>query len=242
MDKQLQLKNITIGYPDTALVKGISTSLKKGNVCMLFGANGTGKTTLLKTIRNLIAPLNGSILLADKALSNISHHELAKLISVVSTDRNIAPGLRVADIISFGRIPYLNMFGNLSKEDKTIINKYVSRLQLSDLLDKPFSELSDGQQQRVLLCRALVQDTELILLDEPTTFLDVENRIRIFQLLQQIAKEENKMVLCSTHEIDLALEYTDDIWVIDKHQNFISGPIDSFSKEMILCHLFAIKR
>lgn len=238
MDKQLRLENIAIGYKGNTLVKDITVSLNKGNVCMLFGANGTGKTTLIRTIRNLINPVSGRVVLSGKPITNWSNHELAKRIAVVSTDRNLAPGLLVQDIISFGRIPYLKIFGVLSDEDNKIIDKYVSRLQLNELLQKPFVELSDGQQQRVMLCRALVQDTDLILLDEPTTFLDVQNRVRIFELVQQIAKEENKIILCSTHEIDLALQYADDVWVIDKHQKFIAAPGTSFSKEVIMCHLF----
>lgn len=237
-DKKLQINNLSIGYAQKPLVSNIETSLSEGKFCVLFGANGAGKSTLIKSLRGVLKPINGEVFLANNKVDIYSQLELARKIAVVTTDKKIAPGLRVWDVISFGRIPYQGAFSSFSKVDKEIIEKYISRLNIKDLVGNLFEELSDGQKQRVMFCRALVQDTDLILLDEPTAHLDVENRIKTFQLLREITNEEKKIVICSTHEIETGLSFADDVWIINKQQEFITQPSADTTKEIVYNQLF----
>lgn len=232
------MDSLSIGHKKP-IVSGINTNLNIGDFCVLLGANGTGKSTLLNTIRGTVPPQKGLVLLNDKMVTFIQEKELAKIISVVSTYTHFASELTAYDIISFGRTPYLGIFSKFSEKDKHTIAKYISKLEINSLVDKKFNKLSDGQRQRVMICRALVQDTPLILLDEPTAHLDVENRVKIFELLKQICSEEGKTVICSTHEIENGLTYSNKVWIIDKQGQFSAEPTSELNKKAVLHKLFS---
>jgi len=234
----INIESLHIGYKQP-VVSNINAKLNAGDFCVLLGANGTGKSTLLNTIRGTLTPKGGRVLLNNKSIISIQDKELATIISVVSTYTNFASELTVYDIISFGRTPYIGIFSRLSQTDKNIISKYISKLEIDSLVTNKFNQLSDGQKQRVMVCRALVQDTLLILLDEPTAHLDIENRIKIFELLQQICSEENKTVICSTHEIENALNFSNKVWMIDKKGQFEADLTSDKNKDSVLKKLFS---
>lgn len=233
----LKIENLTIGYSNP-LIDTINSSVNAGDFIVLFGANGAGKSTLFKTILQQIPALKGRLKLSEIDISNYSNLAISKKIAIVNTNKYFDLNLTVNDILALGRIPYLNIFGKLTKTDKEIISKYIKELDLQDLLNAYFYQLSDGQKQKVLIARALVQDTDLILLDEPTAHLDIKNRITIFELLQKIANKEQKAIICASHEIDIALKYASTVWIIDKHSNFLTDSTYKFNTDTVYCNLF----
>ncbi len=238
MDKViLALNNLSVGYQNT-IISEVNTNLYAGDFNILLGANGAGKSTLIKTITRQIEPLIGDVFLHEKSISQFSHAEIAKEISIVSTNNNFDASLTVKDVLNLGRIPYLNFFAKLKIEDNQIVDKYIKLLELEALIKMHFNQLSDGQKQKVLIARALIQDTPIIILDEPTAHLDVKNRMLIFSLLKEIATSEHKAVICATHEIDIALKYATNVWLIDKHQNFIEDKANKFNSDTVYCNLF----
>lgn len=238
MDKEvLKISNLDVGY-NSVLVNNINCSLYKGQFVSMFGANGTGKSTFIKTILQQIPIKKGSVFIENKRLKNYTNLEISKLISIVYANNNIDLNLTAKDVLCLGRIPYLNILGRITKLDEDIINKYIELLNISDLLEKYFHQLSDGQKQKILLARALIQDTPLIILDEPTSHLDIKNRIEIFKLLKNISKKENKSIVCVTHEIDIAIKYSDIIWYIDKGKKFNSKLNSNVNLQQIYDVLF----
>ena len=236
-NKVLDITNLSIGY-SLPIVREINCSVRKGEFVVLFGANGAGKSTFIKTILQQQARFTGEIKLNNSKLSSYSSLELAKEIAIVSTTTQFDLNLTVYDLLALGRIPYLNLFGKLNENDKKCIDKYITLLDLKHLLAQAFHTLSDGQKQKVLIARALIQDTPIIILDEPTAHLDVKNRMMIFKLLNEIATQQEKAIVCATHEIDFALKYCTSVWLIDKHQNFITDDASKFNTDTVYCNLF----
>lgn len=216
----LNTLNLTVGY-EKPIITNINCSLQKGDFITLFGSNGAGKSTLIKTLTRKITPINGEIKLEGKYLNNYASNELSKKIALVSTNNQFDLNLTVYDILALGRLPYLNLFGKLMEVDINFIDKYISLLNINELRSKYFHQLSDGQKQKILIARALIQNTPIIILDEPTTHLDIKNRVLIFKLLKEIAQSENKSIICATHELNTALDYCSKVWLIDKQNNFI---------------------
>lgn len=233
----LNIENLTIGYSNS-LIDNITCDVDAGDFIVLFGANGAGKSTLFKTILQQLPKIEGKLHLNQVDISNYSNQAISKKIAVVNTNKHFDLNLSVYDILALGRIPYLNIFGKLSKTDKNIIEQYVKELDIQDIIHSNFYQLSDGQKQKVLVARALIQDTDLIILDEPTAHLDIKNRITIFKLLQKIATQKQKAIICASHEIDIALKYTSKVWLIDKHRNFITDSSKKFNSDTVYCNLF----
>lgn len=233
----LNIENLTIGY-SSSLMDNITCDVYAGDFIVLFGANGAGKSTLFKTILQQLSKIEGKLHLNQVDISNYSNQAISKKIAVVNTNKHFDLNLSVYDILALGRIPYLNIFGKLSKTDKNIIKQYVKELDIQDIIHSNFYQLSDGQKQKVLVARALIQDTDLIILDEPTAHLDIKNRITIFKLLQKIATQKQKAIICASHEIDIALKYASKVWLIDKHRNFITDSSKKFNSDTVYCNLF----
>lgn len=233
----LNIENLTIGY-SSSLMDNITCDAYAGDFIVLFGANGAGKSTLFKTILQQLSKIEGKLHLNQVDISNYSNQAISKKIAVVNTNKHFDLNLSVYDILALGRIPYLNIFGKLSITDKNIIEQYVEELDIQDIIHSNFYQLSDGQKQKVLVARALIQDTDLIILDEPTAHLDIKNRITIFKLLQKIATQKQKAIICASHEIDIALKYASKVWLIDKHRNFITDSSKKFNSDTVYCNLF----
>lgn len=198
----LQVKDLNIGYQNEIL-SGLNFTINKGELIGLVGSNGVGKSTLLKTIIGSLKPLKGEISLDGKALQSISQQELSKLISIVLTDKLGGFNLTVFDIVAAGRIPYLNAFGQLNPSDIEIVNQSLETIGIKNLAEHYFDELSDGQKQKVLIAKSLAQQTPIILMDEPTAFLDFESRQQLFILLKQLVKDQQKTVIVSSHDLDV---------------------------------------
>jgi len=211
------------------VAKQINFELKKGELVGLVGGNGIGKSTLLRTLTNTQQPLAGTIHVNNQELTKINQLTLAKQLSVVLTENVSQTNLSVQELIALGRQPYTNWLGTLSATD---IEKTVSSLdviQIKEFAHKKCFELSDGQLQKVMLARALAQDTDLIILDEPTTHLDLYHKVYILKLLQRLAKETNKTILFSTHEINVALSMCDKLIVMKQEKTHFGTPQELIS-------------
>lgn len=220
----LKTNNLTIGYKHTkkgttAVQTNVNIRLEKGKLISLVGINGIGKSTLLRTLCGNQKPIEGEVILHDKSLADYSNSELSKIISVVLTERIPLSDLSVRELIQIGRTPYLNHYSSLSKEDLHWVEKAIALTEINDLTDKKIDQLSDGQLQRVLIARALAQNTPIIILDEPTNHLDLHHKVALFKLLQKLAYEEDKAILFSSHDMDLAIQLSDEIIVLKKDFN-----------------------
>ncbi|MBC8884318.1 ABC transporter ATP-binding protein [Flavobacterium piscinae] len=215
----LQTQNLSIGYTSKATTKTvaseISIQLEQGKLIGLVGANGIGKSTLLRTLTGIQKPLSGTVLLNDKPIESFEPLALAQQISVVLTEKLPPSNLTVYELIALGRQPYTNWLGKLTDEDKIQIDKAIVLTEIPHLIHQKHYEISDGQLQKVLIARALAQDTTLIVLDEPTTHLDLLHKVSLFKLLKKLTAETQKCILFSTHDIDLAIQLSDEMIVMD---------------------------
>ena len=226
----LELKNTTIGYK-TPLINRVNTSLALGEVCLLIGNNGVGKTTLIKSILNQIKVLDGDVLLNGKGTKNFSSKEMAEQIAVVFSKSQIPANYTLRDLISFGKYIHYPYYFELNDTDKKEVEQIIESLNLTQYRDFPLSQLSDGNLQKAFIGRALAQNSPMIILDEPTTHLDEENKIIILKLLRNLAKKQNKLILFSSHDWRLAKEFADKIWLINT-QKIDAG----ITEEILLLH------
>lgn len=223
-ENQLHIDNLNIGYKTTSVAKNIDFTLGEGQLCAIVGVNGIGKSTLLRTLASLQPKISGNITLNNIVLENYSSSDLAKKMSLVLTEPIASKNLTVQELIALGRQPYTNWLGTLTKEDKAQIEESISAFGLADLKQKKCHELSDGQLQKVIIARAMAQDTPIILLDEPTTHLDLHHKVQILKLLQQLAHQNKKTILFTSHEIDLAIQLCDKILILDGDKNPFGTP------------------
>lgn len=230
----LKTENLTIGYKTkkeaSVIASNIQIELHKGELIGLVGANGIGKSTLLRTLTNVQNALIGQVFINDKSLSNYSSEDLAKTMSLVLTDPIASKNLSVFELVALGRHPYTNWVGNLSPEDIDMINQAITLTNIEPLKHKKCYELSDGQLQKALIARALAQDTDLIILDEPTTHLDMYHKAYILKLLQKLVKDTGKTILFSSHEIDLAIQLCDKMIVMTPNEVVIDQPCNLISE------------
>lgn len=216
----LRTEQLAIGYQTkktkNSIASNINLELKQGELIGLVGANGIGKSTFLRTLTSIQQPISGQIEINDKALNDYSIEDLSKTMSIVLTEQLMSKNLTVFELIALGRQPYTNWLGNLSAADINIVNQALEQTHLSELKERKCFELSDGQLQKVMIARALAQDTDIIILDEPTTHLDMYHKAYILKLLQQLTKNTKKTILFSSHEIDLAIQLCDSMIVMSQ--------------------------
>jgi len=211
----LRVHNLGIGYPAKMLQSDISFDLKKGEVVGLIGRNGKGKSTLLKTIAGLLPALAGNIFLDGHNIKDLSNSSRATRVSIVLTQRTQLGGIDVRTLIQMGRYPYSGRYQFVSKDNFEITNNIIEKLELTHLAAKPLAQLSDGEQQKVMIARALAQQTPLILMDEPTAFLDFVAKREIFQLLRKIADEQKITLFFSSHDLEMIREFADRFITLD---------------------------
>ena len=211
----IQLEAFTLGYGQQILLDHVSANLDGGGLIALLGRNGSGKSTLLRATAGLGTIKSGRILLAGKDLAELRPEELARTVSFVTTEKVRIPNLKCRDVGALGRAPYTNWVGRLQPQDREIVAKSLALLDMSAYAERTMDQMSDGECQRIMIARALAQDTPIILLDEPTSFLDLPNRYELGILLQKLAHKQNKCILFSTHELDIALTLCDSIALID---------------------------
>lgn len=217
----IQLKNLQIGY-DKPLITNINTYLKQGDVCLIIGNNGIGKTTLIKTLLRQIPILSGEIFINNKNLKKLSLDDISKLISIVFSKAEIPNNYTTNDLISFGKFTHYNYYMKLSQKDNQEIENIIKKLNLENYKNHYLKTLSDGNFQKALIGRALAQNTPFIILDEPTNHLDEQNKISILKILRNMAKKMGKTILFSSHDWRLATKFSDKIWYI-KDKTLFSG-------------------
>lgn len=214
----LSAQHLSIGYHNKkqvdTIAKNINLAFAEGNLIALIGANGIGKSTLLRTLTGIQKPLEGEVKLNSKSITSYTAAALAQNLAVVLTETLPPSNLSVFELVALGRQPYTNWLGTLSPEDLEKVNTALKLTQIDHLAHKKHFEISDGQLQKVLIARALAQDTPLIVLDEPTTHLDLQHKVNLIRLLKKLAAETGKCILYSTHDLDLALQLSDEIVVM----------------------------
>ena len=230
----LSVSNLSIGYTtkkeNIVIAKNLNLNLETGKLIALIGENGIGKSTLLRTLSGIQKPLNGSVYLNDRNIKEFSQVDLAQNLSLVLTEKLPPSNLTVFELIALGRQPYTNWIGKLTNDDLEKVNEAIALIQIEHLSNKKYYEISDGQFQNVLVARALAQDTPLIILDEPSTHLDLFHKVSLFKLLKKLATESNKCILFSTHDIDLAIQLSDDMIVMTEDEVVQDQPCNLISK------------
>lgn len=213
MTPALAIDNLSIGYGSKVVARNLDLQLWRGEVTALLGRNGIGKSTLIKTVTGNIPPLSGSVCVEGKPLSAFRKNQLARLVSIVSTSDALTGGLRLSEYVGLGRTPYTGIMGTLSGDDKNRVEEAMDLVGISHKRDNFFAQLSDGERQKGMIARALAQNTPVIIMDEPFSFLDVASRIEILLILKDIARKEEKAILFSTHEVTQALRMADRVWL-----------------------------
>ncbi len=238
----IKIEQLSIGYQGKdaphIVANRIKTSLLSGELTCLLGANGAGKSTLLRTLSMSQPALKGNIYLKGHNIKEYSRSELASLISVVLTDRCEVEGMTVRELISLGRTPYTDFWGNLSEKDEAVIEQSISLVGIKNLAKRRLNTLSDGERQKAMIAKALVQETPIILLDEPTAFLDFPSRVEIMQLLRRLSHETDKSILLSTHDLELALQIADKIWLMERGKELITGTPEDLTINERLTNFF----
>lgn len=231
----LQLKNINIGY-NTPLIEGVETALHLGEVCLLIGNNGVGKTTLIKSILNQIPLLKGEIILNKKNIKNLSPKEIAEQIAVVFSKSQIPANYTIEDLIALGKYIHYPYYFELNQSDKQEVTGIIESLNLKQYQHLTLNKLSDGNLQKAFIGRAFAQNSPMIILDEPTTHLDEENKIIILKLLRDFAKKHKKLILFSSHDWRLAKEFADKIWYVKDKKLFAGITEDILANHPELTH------
>lgn len=216
-DYYFETKGLTVGYQGKPIIENINVGIEKGEILTLIGPNGAGKSTILKSIAGQLSAVAGTVFIGQMELSEIGQAELAKELAVVFTERLHAEMMTCEDVVAAGRYPYTGKFGVLSEKDYRVVEEAMTLVQVVDLRYRDFTKISDGQRQRVMLARAVAQEPDMILLDEPTSYLDVKYKLEFLSTLQQMAKQRHLSVIMSLHELDLAERISDKILCVGEH-------------------------
>lgn len=249
-DSMIQTRNLAIGYrlrqrefiawrkpshPASTVVAGsIDLDLAPGELVCLLGPNGSGKSTLMRTLAGVQQPLSGSVLLKGRDMAGLHPKETAKLLSLVLTDRVMTGNMSVYALVALGRYPYTGWMGTLSDADEDMVRRAIETTGTRAFAHRHIGDLSDGERQKVMIARAIAQDTPVILLDEPTAHLDLPNRLEIISLLKRLAREEGKAVVLSTHELDLALQASDRIWLMKRSGDRVCSIVTAIPESLVL--------
>ena len=241
----IQINDVTIGYLPGKRPRVVASNLNAatgyGELICLLGVNGTGKSTLLRSICGFQPCLSGDILLMGKPVDQMSEKSLSTILSVVLTERIAVPNATIHELVSYGRSPYTRLLGKLSETDQQIIEHSITECSIAHKRDELLSSLSDGEKQKAFIAKALAQDTPIIILDEPTAFLDLSARIEIIQLLRKVVSDSGKTVILSTHDLDLALQMADKLWLLQPGGPLITGSPEDLLIQNAFQRLFQSK-
>ena len=208
----ISLSQLSVGYSlSHPVISDINLELRSGQLACLIGENGIGKSTLLKTLTGFLPKLKGSLLLGNRDIESFSQRELARQVSIVLTQKPDVQNLTIEEIIGLGRSPYTGFFGRLRTEDRKVVDDAIATMGIEKLRGRMIQTLSDGERQKVMIAKALAQEAPVILLDEPTAFLDFPSKAETFQSLQRMAHERDKLILLSTHDLELAVRFADSL-------------------------------
>ena len=241
----IHIHDLSIGYRtknDTKLVAShIQARIYSGELTCLLGANGVGKSTLLRTLSAFQPKLEGEIAVLGRDVDSYSDKELSTTIGVVLTEKCDIRNMSVWELVEMGRSPYTGFWGRLGKEDKQVVEKSIALVRIENLASRMVHTLSDGERQKVMIAKALAQETPVIFLDEPTAFLDFPSKVEIMQLLHQLTRETGKTIFLSTHDLELALQIADKIWLMDRQHGITIGTPEDLALEGHLSGFFARK-
>ena len=230
---EIELKNLSIGYKErrgeATVISGIEASLCSGELTCLLGPNGAGKSTLLRTLCGFQPPLAGDVRVAGRNIMDYSERELSKIIGVVLTDRVILNNVTVRQVVEMGRSPYTGFWGRLGIEDCELVDEAMALVGITELQNKAMSSISDGERQKTMIAKALAQSTPVIVLDEPSAFLDYPSKADLMRLLAELARSKGKTIFQSTHDLDIALQTADKIWLLDRDKGLTIGTPDELS-------------
>lgn len=230
----IQFDKMSVGYSGKALIRDICIAIEKGEIVTLIGPNGAGKSTILKSITRQLKLIGGNVSIADRSLTGLSHRELSTQMAVVLTERMRPELMTCHDIVATGRYPYTGRLGILSREDEAKVEEAMTAVHAAELGNRDFNAISDGQKQRVLLARAICQEPDIIILDEPTSFLDIRHKLELLTILRKMTKEKQITVIMSLHEIDLAQKISDKIICVKgDHISKYGRPEEIFTEETI---------
>lgn len=229
----LELRDLYIGYAEDAnrhiVAEELNASLPKGTVACLVGANGVGKSTLMRTLSGFQPALRGEVRIEGRALEEYTPRELSEKIGVVLTERESVPELTVEEVVAIGRVPYTNFWGRLTAADRRAVDEAIALVSIEHLRHKKIGRVSDGERQKAMIAKALAQQTSVILLDEPTAFLDYGSKVAVMRLLRRLAHEEGKAILLSTHDLEIAFQTADEVWIL-QHDGLQTGTLDALEE------------
>lgn len=226
----IELKNLSTGYGRHTVSANLNATLQSGRLTCLLGPNGVGKSTLLRTLCGFQPPLEGRMELDGKDMALLSRKEMSRSIGVVLTERPDVTDMRASDMVALGRTPYTGFWGRLGTEDRNRVNEAMQLVGITHLAHRMIHTLSDGERQKVMIAKALAQQTPVILLDEPTAFLDFPSKVETMRLLHRLAHESGKTVFLSTHDLETAIQLSDDLWLLSA-DGLESGTADSLSAD-----------
>ena len=223
----ITLRSLSIGYlqknNQKVVAENITSTIRPGELTCLIGPNGVGKSTLLRTLSAFQPPLSGEIFVNDQNLATLTDHQIARLIGVVLTTKPDIQNMTVSELIALGRSPYTGFWGKLSKEDDKIVEESIRLVGIDDLRDRMVQTLSDGERQKMMIAKALAQQTPVIYLDEPTAFLDYPSKVDILNLLKKLSRDTQKTIFLSTHDLELALQIADTLWLMQPQRPIAIG-------------------
>ena len=230
----LDLRDLHIGYDEDAsrhiVAEALNASLSSGTMTCLVGANGVGKSTLMRTLSGFQPALQGEVHVDGRPIGEYTPRELSEKIGVVLTERNATPDLTVEEVVAIGRMPYTNFWGRLTAADLRVVDEAIALVGIEPLRHKKIGRVSDGERQKVMIAKSLAQQTGIILLDEPTAFLDYGSKVAVMRLLRQLAHEQGKTVLLSTHDLEIAFQTTDELWILQP-DGLLTGTLDELEQQ-----------
>ena len=238
MEYYFKTNDLAVGYDGNILIHDINVNLEKGKILTLIGPNGAGKSTILKSITRQLETIRGTVYINAQELTTWAPKEMAKQVAVVLTDRIRPELMTCAEVVSMGRYPYTNLFGKLTQKDTKAVQEALERVHALNLAEQDFATLSDGQRQRIMLARAICQEPEIIVLDEPTAYLDIRHKIELLDILREMAQKKNITVIMSLHEIDLAMKISDYLLCVKGDTIEAFGPPDAILENHTIEHLY----
>ncbi|MGI5894028.1 MAG: ABC transporter ATP-binding protein [Candidatus Merdivicinus sp.] len=238
----IRLSNVTVGYGSRPVIRQIQVDFLRGKMTCLLGSNGTGKTTMLKTIAGIIPPLEGEVSILDRPLQKFRPAELAKKMAVVLTNKIDIENLTGFEVAAMGRYPHTGFFCRLTEEDVRIVEKYLALCSAESLRDTYFHQMSDGERQKIMLARGLAQEAEILMLDEPTSHLDIKHKLDLLYLLRRLCLEEHRTILCTLHEPDLAIKCCDQLVLVKEDRVLAAGETEKIIASGLLDQLYGFSQ